>query len=255
MNAERSKILAEWLEKIETGEATLESLAVAHPDLAAELSGLVETAGAVRAAAHTADAEGPSGDFRAQARSRILNTVGGRVQTRQSERVRPPRRVEIAGLRRVFTGVAVAVGLLILGVAGSIPMQNALPGDVLYGGKLALEGLQLLSASPAEDAILQTRFASNRLTEIQLLIVQARYDDVDVAVGAYEENINRAVLALAELSREDGSQTYPILKQIEVELDDYSATLGEMLAFVPDRTQRVLAQAIEASQVWSGESN
>ncbi len=251
MNRKKIRTLAEWLEKIETGQATLESAARARPDLAAELAELIETAGAVRAASAAAAPEA----FRSQARIRILNRIGSRERAKV-----PPADLRrgaspIPELRRVFVGMAVVVGLIVLGVFGSIPVQNALPGDALYPGKLAMENLQLLSSAPSADAILQTRFASNRLTEIQLLIVQGRYEDIDAAVQGYEANIDRAVLALAEVAREDGAQTYPILKRIEMELNSYSATLTELLAFVPDGTQKVLARAIQASHVLSGESN
>ncbi|HUF37402.1 MAG TPA: DUF5667 domain-containing protein [Anaerolineales bacterium] len=251
MSKKEIRTLAEWLDRIERGETTLEALATARPDLAAELEALVETAAAVR----EASASAPDEAFRGQARARLLNRMAARTAVKAGAPEPAVHPTAIPALRRAFTGLAIAVTLLFLGVLAAIPMQVALPGDGLYGGKLALERLQQIAASPAEDAILETRFASNRLTEIQLLIVQGRFDDVDRAVFEYEASIERAVLALNAVARTDGAQTYPILQRIERDLRAYSMTLNELMAFVPGPTQRVLARAIEASQVWSGNSN
>ena len=251
MSRKEMRELAARLEQIEKGESTLESILQTEPEIGRELAELLGTADAVRRSA----AASPPDDFRENARIRVLNHAAAGISRDRSERAGEPRTAVVLELRRLFYGLAVVVGMLFVGVLGSIPMQNALPGDMLYPGKLALENLQLLASPATEDPILQTRFASNRLTEIQLLIVQARFDDVDLAVDGYEENINRAVLALAEVARQDGKQTYPILKHIEMELDSYSMTLTELLAFVPGSTQVALARAIEASRVWSGETN
>jgi len=251
MNARKIRELADWLDRIEQGETTLEAPQRSDPGPGRELAELLGTADAVRQAASAS----PPDEFRANARIRVLNHAAAGISRDRPARAGGRRTVVVGELRRLFYGLAVVVGMLLAGVLGSIPMQNALPGDVLYPGKLALENLQLLASPATEDPILQTRFASNRLTEIQLLIVQARFDDVDLAVDGYEENINRAVLALAEVARQDGKQTYPILKHIEMELDSYSMTLTELLAFVPGSTQVALARAIEASRVWSGETN
>jgi hypothetical protein len=248
MNARKIRELVAWLDRIDQGETTLESLQRSDPEVGKELAELLKTVSAVR---RTADVS-PSETFRSGARFRLLNRVAARFPAQRAEPVPGPQAALIPGLRRVFFGLAVAVGILLIGVLGSIPVQNALPGDALYPGKLGLESLQLLASPAAEDAILQSRFASNRLTEIQLLIVQGRYDDVDAAVRRYEDNIDRAVLALTEVARDDGGQTYPILKRIEMDLDGYATTLAELMAFVPGETQIVLARAIDASHLWSG---
>jgi hypothetical protein len=238
------------LNAYEASGQPLEDFLHALPEADLEAVELLETALSL------GDMDSPRVDpaFRRNARIRILNRISATNRKSPAE-PRPAQPTLVFALKRVLTGLAMLVGLFTLVGAGTLPMQTALPGDVLYPGKLALERIQLLGAPPTEDAILSIRFASIRLTEIQLLIVQERYEDVDTAVAAFEKNIDRAVLALADVARADGSATYPILLRLENEMGHYAGTLGELLAFVPTDTQHVLARAIEASMIWTLETN
>lgn len=151
-------------------------------------------------------------------------------------------------LSNALATMALVVAFLFAGGLFSFSAQSALPGDLMFPVKLVLEDIQLLPASDAQDAILRSQFASNRLTEIQLLIVEDRYADVEIAVNAFEDNVDRAVLSLARVARNDSLSTYPLLVQLEEDMFGYTVSLNELLALVPSETQPVLARAIAASQ-------
>ena len=230
----------------------------AHPDISSEDRALIRTAHSLARVESTP----PDPDFRRNARIRLLNRTRASALAPEipgahanMKRERGPDPPLVIALKRILVGLAMLMGLFTLTGLGVVPMQNALPGDALYPGKLALENMQLLGTSPSEDAILSIRFASIRLTEIQLLIVQGRYRDVDAAVSAFEGNIDRAVLALANVAKENGTVTYPMLVKIENEMGHYKDTLQELLVFVPNETRPALARAIEASSIWAADSN
>lgn len=251
MKRKMIRTLADWVDRVQAGEALEQALAGETARGSVELLELVETAERVL----DTPVPGPTDRFRNESRIRILNRIGARYPAATKAARRAPQNSALGALRRAFFGLAAAVGILVAGIGASIPIQNTLPGDALYVGKIFLEDLQQLAASPSEDAILQSRFASNRLTEIQILIVRGRFADVDAAVQRYETNINQALAALVRVAQEDGADTYPILKQVESDLQDYAMALDELVALVPGPTQIALARAIQASQVWSGQSN
>ena len=70
--------------------------------------------------------------------------------------------------------------MLALFVSGTVvsASQKSLPGDDLYSIKLTLEQIALATSLDEEnDAELQIQFVENRLTEVQALIVEERYEE------------------------------------------------------------------------------
>ena len=183
-----------------------------------------------------------SAEWQRNARARILRRVG------VSSGGFSPRRLWTMRLSSAFATTALIVAFLFTGGVFSFTAQSALPGDLLFPVKLIMEDIQLLPASDAQDAILRSQFANNRLTEIQLLIVEDRFADVEIAVSAFEDNVDEAVLSLARIALNDSTSTYPVLVRLEEDMLGYTNSLNELLAVVPSQTQPILARAIAASE-------
>lgn len=241
MNDLLARMLAEKLEG--PGEAWERDL---HDDAdTAEIEHLAALADRLRRTPHPVVSDA----FRRNARIRILNQIRtGNVNAAPVVQPADFKMRLTMLLRNVLFATAILVGFLFFGEVVSYSAKTALPGDLLYPAKLGLENVQDLIASNEQEVILQTRFASNRLAEIQILIAEERYEEIDAAVEAFEHHIDRAVTALAAVAREDGSATYPILVRMEKDLQFYSQTLSDLRTFVPEPTRAALSRAITASQ-------
>lgn len=241
-----AETLAEALDALAGGES-LEAILARYPAREGELAPLLAAALQVRALpAPALDAA-----FRRNARLRLLNRAAFLYPAER--RAAPPSRVETLTrqLSRLLAGLTAVFALLLAGGALSYAAGSALPGDALYGTKLALENAQLLATSNAEDAILLTQHASNRLTEIQLLTVQGRYEDIPRAAQEFQANVDAAATALAGVARSDTGSVYPVLVQMQQNLDAQAQALVSLLAIVPPETRPAIEQAIMAAHLFS----
>ncbi len=236
MDNKQAKQLAEYLDR---GQEMLVKMDDASLDL--ELVELAELAQAIQSAQHPK----PDPDWKHNARIRLLNRAV--VQTPAASLAAHKTQGQVWSLRlaRMLSSMAIVFLFLLAGGIFSFFTQNALPGDLLFPVKLTMEDLQIGAAPARERAILRSRFASNRLTEIQLLVVQDRYEDVDIAVQAFEGEVDAAVLALV---RTDSQATYTVLLQVEKDMRTYSDTLEQLLTLVPTGTQESIERAIVASR-------
>jgi hypothetical protein len=84
---------------------------------------------------------------------------------------------------------------MVAGGAGVGRMAStALPGEPLYGVKIALEDASLpLAGDQAAKAELHMRYAQCRLDEIQALAAENRVDEIAETVLMYEEHVNQAI--------------------------------------------------------------
>ncbi len=242
------EILAQCLDALEKGELTLADCLAQHPAHQAELAPLL--AAALRL--ETAPRPRPAAAFRRNARIRLLNQMAAQVKSAPTQPPAPTRTQTLTlGLTRLLAALAVICVVLFAGGAISYTAANALPGDALYSAKLILEDLKLASASDAEDAILQTQFASNRLTEIQLLTVQGRYADIPAAVVRFEINVEGATLALTGVARNDSNATYTLIIQMQRSLSAQAEVLSNLLIVVPEQTRPAIERAILAAHIFS----
>lgn len=69
--------------------------------------------------------------------------------------------------QRMMVG-AVAMVVIVVSASAAVSSVNALPGETLYGAKLAVEATQArFTSNPAERAKVQMEFAGNRLRELE----------------------------------------------------------------------------------------
>ena len=105
--------------------------------------------------------------------------------------------------RRFALAAGGALGLLVLatGAGGVAAAQRALPGDALYGTKLAVERVEL-SVRRDDDVDRALRASNRRLDELTRLAAERRWSDVDGAVARYEEAVGKLAAARAEAPEE-----------------------------------------------------
>ncbi len=156
------------------------------------------------------------------------------------------------GQRSLATLAAVVVVLvLIFGGAGmtAVAAQAALPGDALYSVKTGLEGTRAsLTGSAASQVSLYLQFAERRLVEIEKLIAEGRYADIQLATQEFEAHIQNALASLSKLAASDPAQASTLALQITEALARYAQALAKMSAAAPEPARLQLEKAVQASQ-------
>lgn len=127
---------------------------------------------------------------------------------RRLEEPRPPTRLERAAaalslaLRPLGLAGRTAVALLLVTVLAAgvtVAGERSLPGEPLYGWKLATEQVRLAVARAPEDiAAVQMSIAQRRLEEAGALATLEREAEADEAVSRYAEHVATAVAALTD---------------------------------------------------------
>ncbi|MEM7033611.1 MAG: DUF5667 domain-containing protein [Chloroflexota bacterium] len=107
---------------------------------------------------------------------------------------------------RLATALTITLALVLGGTGISNASQQALPGDQLYPLKITLENLQLSFTNDAfNEANLRVNLADRRLSEIERLIEQKRYQDAATATTGFNEQIFQASAILRGLTPQSNS--------------------------------------------------
>jgi hypothetical protein len=171
-NKQFDNILNECLEKLITGQETVEQCLQRYPQYAAELEPLLRTATMVNKAVDVK----PSAEFRAKARYEM------RLKMAQSKApVRTPARAA-----RYVPRWAIAVGtamlVFVLGGGSVLASTGVMPGNVLYGVKLAKETVQVkLAGSTEKKTELYVTMAATRVAEMTWMAGNNKTRNIEAA--------------------------------------------------------------------------
>jgi hypothetical protein len=132
----------------------------------------------------------------------------------------------------------------------------AIPGDALYPVKTGIENARAgLTGSPEGQANLFLGFAGKRLDEIQTLIAEGRYADIDRTAAQFEMNIQKALDAIRKLSETNPARAAELSTAGVKILKSYSSSLNALLTKAPGDVQPVIQGALNASQAAELENN
>lgn len=197
---ELARFLDHCLDQIQRGELSLEDCLRQHAEHAEELALLLTAAAAARQLAPA----GPSAQFRASARARVLNLAGARKRKAPARAKRFPRsaagRPRLLRWRPAYALGALFLALILLGggVGAAYASNDALPGDALYGVKRGVEQITLtITLSDEAEGRLLHGFTERRIEEMQGLLEAGRVEDLDAAVAGYQTTVELA-LTVAE---------------------------------------------------------
>lgn len=148
--------------------------------------------------------------------------------------------------------VAVIVVLaLLLGGAGmtALAARSALPGDALYGVKTRIEETQVrLAGDAARQVELHLQLAQRRLDEIEKLIAEGRYNNINQAVQEFQRHIQDALVALNQVSAGDPVRAAELSLRITQELTRYAQALSGMANGLPEAVRSELENALQLSE-------
>lgn len=181
------EIIDQCVADVRAGRRTLEECLAAHPTERDELSALLPVALALATAPQTV---APDPARKLQARYAFVEAIhreGRRAEPRGWVERFLPHEVRY----RLATAFAAALAVVAaLGGGAVVAAQDALPGDVLYGLKTAIEHQQVALASSEEArAWVRLSIASRRLQEIDRAAERGRGDAALLAATTLAETL------------------------------------------------------------------
>jgi hypothetical protein len=187
-NKRSSEILEECLNLVFTGQETVESALARHPEYADQLRPELEAALWLH---QRRSVTGIRPGYVAASRQRLVNQI-----SQANQKTVQDKKTIFAWKPAVFRLAFILLFLVVAGFAfsGGAQFVNAsLPGDQLYDLKLAAEDVQLsLASSPVAKAELRIELADKRAREVESLLAAKRYEDAEVGLAAYRENLSIA---------------------------------------------------------------
>lgn len=227
------------LERLEPGE-----FARAHPE-AGEVFGELEAAAWLKAERRRLE---PGPAFTKQTRSRLFAQI---------DAVRRPKvllflrawggmlRTRAAGtIALLLVAAALILNCTVLANASSV----SIPGDAIYPVKLGIESLRLaVSFSPVSDAGLHLDFAQQRLTEIQYLALEGRYENIPAASRNFKQHLNSGLVLFEMVCAGQGEQVDVLGERFQALEEESHKAVFALTGIVPAATGTEITTVIEVS--------
>ena len=185
---------------------------------------------------------------RAAARRRILTKV--QTYTPPVTLLEEVRRIIQNHLRRRLAVQVILVLVLLFSMTSAgvaLASQGSLPGDSLYVVKETIENVQLDLSPDKTDANLYDQFLERRMAEIQKLIGEGRFADLEVALQRFETQQDAAVLLVEKLGQKQALAQAGSAPAVLVKTQKHIEVLTALLAQAPDSARLSLQHAIQAS--------
>lgn len=235
MNKEFDEALQSCLDLIRGGRETIDSVVALYPEFADELRAQLEIATWLTASGPALD---PRPGFVSASRRRLVS----RIQMESQPAAPPPitiseRLGQFFSIQKVAPVAFVLVLMLFLFVSGTVvsASQKAIPGDGLYSVKLTLEQIALATSLDEEnDAELQIQFVENRLSEVQALIVEERYEEVAETIQEYEEQVSETLETIKEVSDQNRFLAYDLAARLDGILAEQKSILAVLSQNAPE---------------------
>jgi len=170
------------------------------------------------------------------------------------------RRLSLLSLRssaRPALAVAMIVAVLGSGAGVSYAAEGAVPGDALYGFKIAVnEGVSsVLAVTPEAKARWETRRVERRLEEAEALVSAGKLDDAKAAdledkISAHAADADEQ---LAEIGRGgDDREAAELGSELESALQGHAAVMGRLSRKPADGREAGAANIIRAAEEQAG---
>ena len=222
------RALEDCLTRMRLEGATPEECLAQYPQLRSELAPLLQATQDLGAL----DSLQPRAEFRAQTRAQLLAHMQANPRRRDSWRSSTAFRYA-AGLAVLFVALA---------ASGTALAQKALPGDTLYGWKLASERIWYSLQSSPVDA--DVYLSGRRISEIQ--VIRGRANLEEIGIGAYTALLQQLNLDLAldpgkatsvgKLLQEQREQLKEIIENSQADLPELDELFGIVTLPAPAET-------------------
>ena len=148
----------------------------------------------------------------------------------------------------IFATIFVLIALFAGTTMTAAAAQDALPGDALYAVKTSVEDLRLgMSWDTAAEAEQSLLLADQRLLEINQLLSQDRFSDVEIGVDRFQHHIGDVLDALETLQKSDPATAQQLADLLATHLDEQSAFISQVLATNPNFDATGLQSTLDSS--------
>ena len=254
--------LADCLDWMEETGADPKEAASRHPGQSKELLNLLQTAAQLKSAKKPR----PSQEFRSVARTRLLNQIEAVDQshvTNGQESRHIWRNHNQAGRQTAFQPthkrrfamtwmlvIGMIASLLVGGGGVTYASGDALPGDTLYPVKTTLQDLKLVFSSDTKDIEHLMEHMLLNLAEMQQLASQRRYQDIQIGLGEYQENLQALVRTRARISYEDAGSEDSLNTRLQQQLQTQTKLLESLQQQLQsqDQLQLQIQEAIQLTE-------
>lgn len=244
-NAEFENILDTCIAEIRSGRSTVEKCLQRYADHAPALDPMLRDAAQLVSLPLVAMP------------AKVVDAVEQRVLSRAAEirealpqKERPERRpfwsrLTIRRLRLLPAALSLAIALIIASTWTVSASASSLPGEALYPVKLVTEKARLtFTFRPGARAELHLKFAERRLVETQALLDQSGPLDE----GLLQALATETALALQEIEETNVGKKAEVATKLLALTERQQAVLTSVQERVPEKAQKGLSQAIEASR-------
>jgi hypothetical protein len=250
MNTQFDEIFQSSLDLIRGGQETIDSIVARYPEYAEELRAQLEVATWLSSSSTVLD---PRPGFISASRNRLV----ARIKQEQQPGVAAPltwgeRLQQFFSVQKVAPTAFVIVLLLALFVSGSVvsASQKSLPGDDLYSVKLTLEQIALVtSLDEKNDAELHIQFVEKRITEVQALFVEERYEDVAETIEEFSEEVSKTIQILETIYDEDRFLAIELANELETLLNEQQHILTVLLENAPISTTLSITRVFATTEI------
>ena len=229
MNKKIESVLAQGIDDITAGRATLEDVLNQHPGLRNDLEPLLQIALGLR---ETSSQVKPPPGFRSKARAQLMEAVSARSPSQGLLQLgniwnRERRQGMVFKL-----ATAMAALLVVLGLGGGTvyAAQDAQFGDLLYPVKTATEQARLvLSTTASGKAASHLEIAQSRLDELTNATVNGKSDVAHTLATQYRSHVLEALSWAAQASDNRSEQaTLRLQEKLEAHQSAMEALSQEM---------------------------
>ena len=189
-NKQFDNIFNECLERLLTGQETVEQCLQRYPEYATELEPLLRTAVIMNKAVDVK----PSAEFRARARYQMQLKMAQATSPKRVTRAVPRWAIAVCTVMLVF----------VLGGGTVLAAQKVMPGNPLYAVKLATENLQVKLAGSEERKTEQyIAMANERVIEMAWMVNNNKTQNLQAAA----QRLNNYYTSIGELTMSQSGKT------------------------------------------------
>lgn len=246
------RILQTCLDAIQGDGETIDSVLTRYPDLEESLRPQLE---AYLWLWSEKSVLNPRPDYVAASRRRLMAHI------KQAKLAKKPSPAITLGdifrslfARRSALQFAFALLLLVVFITATssvaLASRSSLPGDGLYPAKLAQERVRLFfSFSAAGGARLHAEFAQERLSEIQTLVLEGRYQYLAETFDRYEQHVAQSVDSLRVAAEKNSAGAEQLASQLAEVLSGQAQVLAALSETVPPANQKQVQNALIITQM------
>jgi hypothetical protein len=239
-----AEILDDCITRLQSGDDGIKALRHDFPHQAQELAPLAEIARQLSSGLH---APAASADFARNSKIRLLNRLrAAQTPTKAAKpRMLATKQLSWRPARAIAT-LLIAFALLLTSTGVARASSDALPGDVLYPVKRGVEEIRLaVTFNESGDAELLNAFTTERVDEIEALILAGRDEYLDDALEDYEVMLERLVAQVTQLSQSEDQKS---LDQLAFGLSHQVEVLERVKANAPADVQMKMEEVKEQTQ-------